>query len=114
MVLTDCGGALTFTGIVTNNGSLRAVNGSVLESYGPVVNNGVINVIAGQTNFHSGFVNNGVVLSQVAGNALAVTLSSQNPTANIGFTDSNNTFYLQAAAAESPADFARLLHSARS
>lgn len=64
--------------------------------------------------FLSNSVNNGVVLSQVAGNALAVTLSSQNPTANIGFTDATNTFYLQAAAAEGPADFARLLRSTRS
>jgi hypothetical protein len=62
-VLTDCGGALTFTGVVTNNGLLQAVNGGVLESYGPVVNNDVIDVISGNTNFHSGFVNNGVVLT---------------------------------------------------
>ena len=62
-VLTDCGGTLTFTGIVTNNGSWKADNGSVLESYGPLVNNGVINVIDGHTNFLAGFVNNGVVLT---------------------------------------------------
>jgi hypothetical protein len=62
-VVADCGGILTFTGTITNNGDLVAVNGSVLESYGPVVNNGVINVLDGNTNFHSGFVNNGVVLT---------------------------------------------------
>src|SRR5207249_5401346 len=62
-VLTDCGGTLTFTGIATNNGTLRAINGSVLESYGPVVNNNVIDVISGNTNFHSGFINNGVLLT---------------------------------------------------
>ena len=62
-VLTDCGGALTFTGSVTNNGSMQAINGSVLEFYGPVVNNGVINIINGQTNFHAGFVNNGLVIT---------------------------------------------------
>ncbi|HUK83103.1 MAG TPA: hypothetical protein VLZ12_10795 [Verrucomicrobiae bacterium] len=62
IVQADCGGALTFTGIVTNNGDLVAVNGSVLESYATVVNNGLINVLGGNTNFHSGFINNGVVL----------------------------------------------------
>ena len=61
-VLADCGGTLTFTDIVTNNGSWKAVNGTVLESYGPVVNNGLINVLDGHTNFLGGFVNNGVVL----------------------------------------------------
>ena len=62
-VLADCGGTLTFTGTVTNNGSWKAVNGSVLEAFGPVVNNGLINVIDGHTNFLGGFVNNGVVLT---------------------------------------------------
>ena len=33
------------------------------------------------------------VISQVASNALVVTLSSQSPTANLGFNDSTNTFY---------------------
>lgn len=60
---SDCGGTLTFTGIVTNNGVLQAINGSVLESYASVVNYGVINVMNGQTNFHSGIVNYGVVLT---------------------------------------------------
>lgn len=63
--------------------------------------------------FLSNSVNNGVVLSQVASNALPVTLTSQNPTANIGFTDASNTFYQQTASAVTPADFARLLHSTR-
>ena len=62
-VLTDCGGTLTFAGIVTNNGSMIAVSGGTLESYDTVVNNGVIDVIDGQTNFHAGFLNNGVVLT---------------------------------------------------
>ncbi len=64
--------------------------------------------------FLANSVNNGVVLSQVASNALVVTLSSQNAIANIGFTESSsNTFYLQAPASELPADYARLLRSAR-
>jgi hypothetical protein len=62
-VLAGCGGTLTFTGVITNNGILHANNGSVLESYNEVVNNGVIDVVDGNTNFHSGFVNNGVVVT---------------------------------------------------
>jgi T5SS/PEP-CTERM-associated repeat protein len=62
-VLADCGGTLTFTGTVTNNGSWKAINGTVLESSGPVVNNGLINVIDGHTSFLGGFINNGVVLT---------------------------------------------------
>jgi hypothetical protein len=60
-VLADCDGTLTFTGILTNNGILRAENGSVLEAFGPVVNNGLIDIIDGATNFHSTFINNGTV-----------------------------------------------------
>jgi hypothetical protein len=63
--------------------------------------------------FLSTSTNNGVVLSQVAGNALPVTLTSQNPTANIGFTDSTNSFYLLAAAQESQASLARRLRASR-
>jgi len=43
--------------------------------------------------FLSSYSNNGTVISQVASNALVVTLSSQSPTANLGFNDSTNTFY---------------------
>jgi len=87
--LTDCGGALTFTGIVTNNGTLKAVNGSVLESYGPVVNNDVINVVDGHTNFHAGFVNNGVVLT--ADNIPRIlSVSRTGPDVGITFTTFSN------------------------
>jgi hypothetical protein len=61
-VLADCGGTLTFTGVVTNNGVMKAVGGSTLETYGSLVNNGLINVLPGNTNFHAGFINNGLVL----------------------------------------------------
>jgi hypothetical protein len=63
IVVADCGGSLTFTGIVINNGTLRAINGSVLEFYGPVVNNGLIDITGGTTNFHSTFINNGSIIS---------------------------------------------------
>ncbi|HMJ40706.1 MAG TPA: hypothetical protein VK522_00265 [Pseudolabrys sp.] len=61
--------------------------------------------------FLSNSVNNGVVLSQVASNALVVELSSQNASANIGFNDSNNTFYLSTSAQLTSGDFARRLRS---
>ncbi len=43
--------------------------------------------------FLSSEANNGSVLSQVASDAISFTLTSQSPTANIGFSDSNNTFF---------------------
>lgn len=61
--------------------------------------------------FLSNSVNNGVVLSQVASNALAVTLTSQNATANIGFNDGKNSFYLSASTQMTSIDFARRLRS---
>jgi len=60
--LANCGGSLTFTGIVINNGTLRASNGSVLEFYGPVVNNGLIDLSGGMAIFHSVFINNGSII----------------------------------------------------
>lgn len=42
----------------------------------------------------SSYSNNGVVISQVAGSALVVQLTSQQPVANIGFNDAQNSFYL--------------------
>jgi T5SS/PEP-CTERM-associated repeat protein len=61
-VITDCGGILTFTGIVTNNGTMQAINGGVLEAYGTVVNNGTIDITDGTTNFHGAFINNGTII----------------------------------------------------
>jgi hypothetical protein len=55
---------MTFTGIVTNNGTMRAIDSSVLEAFSNVVNNGTIDVINGSTNFHGAFINNnGTVLT---------------------------------------------------
>jgi len=71
-VVADCGGSLTFNGGVTNNGTMQAINGSVLESYGPVVNNGLIDITGGTTNFHGTFVNNGSI---VGGPATAFRVS---------------------------------------
>jgi hypothetical protein len=61
-IQADCGGSLTFTGIVINNGTLRASNGSVFEFYGPVVNNGLIDLSGGTAIFHSVFINNGSII----------------------------------------------------
>ena len=60
-VLADCS-PLVFGQSVTNNGTMRAINGSVLEAYGALVNNGTIDLINGSTNFHGVFINNGTVL----------------------------------------------------
>jgi T5SS/PEP-CTERM-associated repeat protein len=60
-VLADCS-PFVFGQNVTNNGTLRAINGSVLEAYGTVVNSGTIDAINGFTNFHGAFINNGTVL----------------------------------------------------
>lgn len=38
---------------------------------------------------------NGTVISSIASSALKVVLSSTTPSANIGFNDTNNTFYLK-------------------
>ena len=57
-ILADCGGLLTFTGILTNNGLLKVTGGSTLEVYGTVVNNGTIDIVSGTTNFHGAFINN--------------------------------------------------------
>jgi hypothetical protein len=61
-VLVDCG-RLTLTGSVTNNGTMRAINGSLLEAFGTVVNNGTIDILDGSTAFHSTVINNGVILA---------------------------------------------------
>ena len=63
--------------------------------------------------FLSNVVNNGVVLSQVASNALVVTLSSQTPSASIGFTNTSNTFYMVSEGMLTSHHFAKRLQSAR-
>jgi hypothetical protein len=62
-VLLNCGGTMTFTGILSNNGTVQAIDASVIESYGTVVNNGTIDSINGSTNFHGAFINNGTLLT---------------------------------------------------
>jgi len=93
LVQADCGGTLTFTGIVTNNGELVAANGSTVESYGLVVNDGVINIINGNTNFHAGFINNGVVLtSNVVPQIISITAVGSN--IEVQFTTASNLTYV--------------------
>jgi hypothetical protein len=58
--------------------------------------------------FLSSYEDNGVVISQVASNALNITLSSQNPTASVGFNDATNTFYLQSSLASAKEDRPRI------
>lgn len=59
--------------------------------------------------FLSSYVNNGVVISQVASNALTVTLTSQSPTASIGYNDAKNSFYLSGQSLVSPHQHAQRL-----
>ena len=61
-VLGSCGGTLNFTGILTNNGNLTAVNGTVLNFFGPVVNNGAIIATNGTVHFFSTLQNNGTIV----------------------------------------------------
>ena len=84
--LDDCGGTLTFLGIVINNGTMRAINDSKFEAFGAVVNNGTIDLInGGVTNFHGVFINNGTILTSndvviaatsVSGNDVIVKIQS--------------------------------------
>lgn len=60
--------------------------------------------------FLASYSNNGSVISQVASNALVITLSSQNPVAQVGFNDATNTFYLQQAAYRTAHQFVGQLH----
>lgn len=48
----------------------------------------------------SSFKNNGVVISGVVSNAAVVTLTSDSPSATLGFNDSNNSFFTTASAAK--------------
>jgi len=61
-VVAACG-TLTFLGTVANNGTARALNGSVLNFGGAVVNNGVIDALNGGVTFSSPPTGNGAVLT---------------------------------------------------
>lgn len=61
--------------------------------------------------FLSSASNNGVVLDRIASNALVVTLNAQSPSAQIGFNDATNTFYLYSSEQFSAHDYARRLQS---
>jgi fibronectin-binding autotransporter adhesin len=73
-VLANCS-PLVFAGSVTNNGTMRAINGSVLEAYGDVVNNGVLDLITGTTNFHGAFINAGTILTSNDVRAIEISKS---------------------------------------
>jgi hypothetical protein len=92
-VLANCGGSLTFTGIVTNNGTMQALNGSVLEAYSNLVNNGIIDIRSGTTNFHSGFINNGIVIT--TNNFPVITgIQVVGPDIEIGVKTGNGSTYV--------------------
>ena len=106
MVLANCG-TLTFAGIVTNNGTMRANGGCVLESYGTVVNNGTIDIINGATNFHSGFTNNGTVLDAKSVRISQVSRSAQDFVIRIPSV-LGHTYQLQYTASLTPANWTNI------
>jgi T5SS/PEP-CTERM-associated repeat protein len=93
-VLANCGGTLTFTDIVTNNGMMQTIGGTTLEAYGLVVNNGVIDAINGATNFHGGFINNGTVLTASSVQISRINRSGQDIVIEIPSV-TNHTYQLQ-------------------
>jgi T5SS/PEP-CTERM-associated repeat protein len=106
-ILSECTkGAMTFSSVViTNNGTMRAINGSVLEIYGSLVNNGTIDIIdGGVTNFHGSFINHGTVLDatnvKVSGlSASGLDFVVQIPSVN------GHTYQLQYSTSLAPANW---------
>jgi hypothetical protein len=108
-VLANCGGMLTFTGSVTNNGIMQAVDGSVLQAYGTVVNNGIINAVNGSTEFLGGLVNNGCVLTESDSQISSITRSGNNVTVQIQSPACpTSTYQLQVTPSLKPATWTNL------
>ncbi len=96
------GSPLSFTGTLTNNGTIRAYNGSLVEAFGTVVNNGVIDIInGGGTNFHSAFINNGTVLDASNVRVSGVSLSGDDLVVSISSVV-GHTYQLQVSLSASP------------
>ncbi len=72
----------------------------------PVLNSGTATFVPEETVsiFLQSFSGNGVVITNVPDNALSVALSAGTPSANIGFDDSQSTFFLESL---NPAQMAR-------
>lgn len=59
-IAADINGAtLTFTGLMRNNGALRANGGGIIEFYAPVLNFGTTNFTGGTAIFHAGIFSSG-------------------------------------------------------
>jgi T5SS/PEP-CTERM-associated repeat protein len=103
-VLADCG-TLTFTGIVTNYGTMRAIEGTTLAANGAVVNYGTIDAINGATNFHGGLINNnGTVLTAGSVIIRQVGKSGQDMVIKIPSV-SGHTYQLQFTTSLTPANW---------
>lgn len=87
-------GGLTFADSVTNNGTLRAIEGSVLEIYGTVVNNGTLDLINGSTNFYGTVINKGTVFDANSVKISQAGMSSQDFVLQIPSV-SGHTYQLQ-------------------
>ena len=71
-MLANCGSgsALNFSGgTVTNNGTITASNGTVLNFYSLVVNNGVVNAANGGAQFYGGISATGTILTPPESNS---------------------------------------------
>ena len=101
-LLADCGGNLTFTGILTNNGIMHAQNGSMLKAFGPVVNNGIIDIMDGPTNFSGGLVNNGTIVD--ASYFRVTSITKQSNSLNIAWATVGGRSYVVQTNAPLPGD----------
>jgi hypothetical protein len=115
VVAASCGGELTFTGIVTNNGDIQVVNGTTLETYGTLVNNGILDLFdAGPTNFHGAFINNGTVRNGanivISGNDVIIKVTSAGSNYQLQVTPSlTPATWVDTGAPQSSFSFGRLL-----
>jgi T5SS/PEP-CTERM-associated repeat protein len=109
-VLAECGGGLTFSGSVINNGVLVA-NGSILDFSGLLVNNGQILLFnGGTTNMHSTFNNYGSVrdagtvrvsnVRRVGSDAVIEVLSATGFTYRLQISSSLPTGWMDTGAAQ--------------
>ncbi len=61
-VTSSSGGALTITGDIVNNGTLRIVGSTTFTTTGTLTNNGVLDLLTSASSLPAGFVNNGIVI----------------------------------------------------
>jgi 1,4-alpha-glucan branching enzyme len=96
---------LSFSGPLTNNGTIRLFNGGLLEAWDVVVNNGLIDIInGGGTNFHNAFINNGTVLDASSVRVSNVSLSGDDLVLSIPSVV-GHTYQLEMSLSAAPASW---------